>query len=128
MSISHFLKLMLLPIALALPNIAAADEIEVRSENVIFVGDVSEAQAKQLVKNLEIYRSTILSLVGITERPDKRPLRVYGVKNSSSLAKFTGTSGAAGLYTEGLQGPVFVTITKGGFDNGKWAVGFIYIC
>jgi tetratricopeptide (TPR) repeat protein len=111
----------LLLATLAVSTASYAADIEVKSENVIFVGDVSEAEGKQLVKNLEIYRETIIALVGLKGKPDKKPLRVYGIKTNGELKKYTNMRGIAGVYKQGLQGPIFVTITKGGFDNGRWA-------
>ncbi|MEP3654223.1 MAG: hypothetical protein ABJO36_04935 [Litorimonas sp.] len=121
MKISRFLLSAVFSASLLCPSLSSADPIEVRSKNVIFVGDVSEEEGKQLVSNLEIYRNTIIALVGLKGRPDKKPLRVYGIKNEGKLTKFTDISGIAGVYKNGLKGPVFVTTTKGGFDSGKWA-------
>lgn len=100
---------------------AQAAEIEVKSENVVFVGDVPQEAGERLVRNLEIYRDTIIALVGLKGKPDNEKLRVYGAKNTKALKKYTGRGGAAGVYTNGADGPVFVTITKGGFEQGRWS-------
>ncbi|GGX58429.1 hypothetical protein GCM10011309_04680 [Litorimonas cladophorae] len=118
---SGYIATLLLISALLFPALASADDIQVTSENVIFVGDVSEENGKRLVRNLEIYRNTIISLVGLKGKPDDKPLRVYGTKNGKTITQFTGQRGIAGVYTEGLKGPVFVTITKGGFKKDNWA-------
>lgn len=100
---------------------AFAADIEVKSENVVFVGDVSEDAGRRLVRNLEIYRDTIVALVGLKGKPDNEKLRVYGAKNTKALKKMTGQGNAAGVYRNGMDGPVFVTITKGGFKQGNWS-------
>ena len=118
---SRYITAFFLLASLILPNMALAADIEVKSENIVFIGDVSEEDGKRLVRNLEIYRNTIISLVGLKGKPDNKILRVYGSKNSQTLSKFTGEKGLAGVYKQGLQGPVFVTITKGGFKKGRWS-------
>jgi len=68
--------------------ITAFANIEVKSENIIFYGDVKEKEAKRLVRNLEIYRAVILTLSKVKNRPDDVPLRIYAFKNGSQLNKF----------------------------------------
>ena len=96
---------------------AIAADLEIKSNNVRFIGDVDPEEGKRLVRNLEVFRSTILSLTGVKGNPDKKPLQVYGQKNVRELNKYLSTRGVGGIYLQsGLEGPTFVTTTKGGFD------------
>lgn len=94
-----------------------AQTLEVKSKNIVFVGDVSETEGRELVKTLEIYRSTILALTNTKNKPDRVPLKVYGFRNAKNLQKFTNLRGIAGIYKSGIDGPLFATITdKGSLD------------
>jgi len=100
---------------------AYGETIEVKSDNIIFVGDVPEEAGRRIVKNLEVFRGTILSLVGLENKPDRTPLRVYGSKNSATLGRYVGIKNVAGVYVKGYDGPVFVTVTRGNFKGNKWS-------
>lgn len=99
----------------------ALANLEVRSENIIFYGDVKPEDAKRIVRNLEVYRSVILSLSGVKNRPDPVPLRIYAFKDGKRLNKFANRRGIAGLYTTGARGPIFLTVSQGGFKKNKWS-------
>lgn len=101
--------------------LTATANLEIKSENIIFYGDVKPEDGERLVRNLEIYRSVILTLSKVENRPDRVPLRIYAFKNSKPLNKFIGGKGIAGLYTEGREGPMFLTVSKGGFKGNKWS-------
>ena len=96
---------------------AMAADLEIKSDNVRFIGDVEPEEGKRLVQNLEVFRSTILALTGVKGNPDKKPLHVYGQRNVRELNKYLSTRGVGGIYLQsGLEGPTFLTTTKGGFD------------
>lgn len=101
--------------------ITAFANIEVKSENIIFYGDVKEKEAQRLVRNLEIYRAVILTLSKVKNRPDDVPLRIYAFKNGSQLNKFAESRGIAGLYKDTPEGPIFLTVSAGGFKKNRWS-------
>lgn len=101
--------------------VSAFANLEIKSENIIFYGDVKPADGERLVRNLEIYRAVILALSDVKNRPDSIPLTIYAFKNEKNLNKFAASRGIAGLYTEGADGPIFLTISKGGFKDDKWS-------
>jgi len=117
--IIRFLFTIILLGALSFP--AAAKNIEVESKNIIFVGDVSEEGARRIVGNMEIYRETILALMDKESKPDIAKLKIYGLENTKAVGKFVGGKGISGLYTQGLDGPIFITTTKGNFEGDKWS-------
>ncbi len=102
------------------PTMAYAN-LEVKSENIVFYGDVKKKDGERLVRNLEVYRAVILSLSGVKNRPDDVPLRIYTFKRDKDLNKFAGSQGYAGLYTDTPQGPIFLTVSSGGFKNNRWS-------
>ncbi len=105
-----------------LSTFATAKPIEVKSENFIFYGDVSESSALSLIKGLEEYRSVIMALVQMEPGPEAVPIRIYGVKKPEDVTDITGSVGAAGVYITTLEGPVFVLSSQGGFRRGKQAM------
>ncbi|GGD07402.1 hypothetical protein [Aquisalinus flavus] len=94
-----------------------AEPLEIRSTNFIFVGDVREDDALKLVKDLEIYRATVLALAGLNSRTEVRPVRIYGVGSGKEISKFTNMSNIGGVYTLRDDYPVFVMVSDGGFDD-----------
>lgn len=105
---------------LAAPLQAYAN-IEIKSENIIFYGDVKPEDGKRLVQNLEIYRAVILALSDVKNRPDTVPLKIYAFKNNRALNKFASSKGIAGLYTQSSDGPIFLTVSRGGFKGTSWS-------
>jgi len=98
-------------------NSSRADWYEVKSENFIFYGNVSEDTARRLVTDLEIYRSAIVMLSGQEAGPEVRPVHIFGANNSSGLRRLTGRADIAGLYTVGDDYPIFVMDTSEGFND-----------
>ncbi len=90
---------------------------EAKSENFIFVGDVSENRAKAIITELEEYRLVLFKLMGVDPEPEVIPVKIYGVKSSKAITDITGNVGAAGVYTTNREGPVFVLNVKGGFSQ-----------
>ena len=91
--------------------------VEVETENFVFVGETSEKNAKRIVRDLEVYRRTVLALVGVEETPEQRKVRVFGLRGSGDIAKVTGRKQISGIYTNGDDYPVFVTDLSGGIKN-----------
>lgn len=104
-----------------IPQSATAKTVEVKSENFVFIGDVRETDAKELVTELEQYRSAILQLLGATPAPEIIPVRIYAAKNAKNLHKLTGLSGIGGVYRTTLDGPVFILSAEKGFIRGNRA-------
>ena len=115
------LRSLLIFLCVLLFPMSAFANLEIKSENIIFYGDVKPADGERLVRNLEIYRATILAFSKVDNRPDKTPLTIYAFKNATKLNKFAASKGYAGLYTQGTNGPIFLTISKGGFKDDKWS-------
>jgi len=106
---------------LPLSTVANAKPLRVQSDNFTFIGDVGEKDAKELVLELEQYRSAILQLLGIA--PDLEPIRVriYATKNSKELQLLTGMQGIGGVYKTTMDGPIFILNAKRGFSRGNRA-------
>lgn len=115
------LKAFWLALVLVLCPAAAAANLEIKSENIVFYGDVRPEDGKRLVRNLEIYRSVILALSEVKNRPDPVPLRIYAFENGKKLNQFASSRGAAGLYLQASEGPIFLTVSSGGFRGNKWS-------
>lgn len=113
--------LLLSTAALATP--ALADPIKIESENVTFYGDVDPELAKERVRKWEIYRRMVFALSGIANPPaDENKLTVYGFYDTDDLQDFTDSRGIAGVYTQGIAGPIFLTsinnkYTEDGFSE-----------
>lgn len=117
----HIFKIFLAALCLLLFPTSSFANLEIKSENIIFYGDVKEKDGERLVRNLEIYRAVILSMSGVKNRPDDVPLRIYAFKTSKDLNKFANRRGIAGLYTQTPQGPIFLTVSQGGFKKNRWS-------
>lgn len=100
---------------------AFAKTVEAKSENFIFIGDVREKDARELLTELEQYRSAILQLLGVNPESEQIPVRIYAAKNSKQLTKLTGLSGIGGVYRTTLDGPVFILSSEKGFRRGNRA-------
>lgn len=98
---------------LLMASSAHADPLMAESENIILYGDVSPKQAKETVQKMEIYRKLIMTLGGITPTADKKKLTIFAFKDDSSIRKFTGINGIAGVYTHGYDGPIMMTTLAG---------------
>ena len=96
-----------------------AKPIEVKSENFIFYGDVSEKSAISLIEGLEEYREIIFTLLNTEAHPEVIPVKIIAVRSPERVAELTGSAGAGGVYVSNLEGPVFVLNSKGGFRQGK---------
>lgn len=114
-------KLYLVALCFLFLPLNAFANIEVKSENIIFYGDVKEKDAKRLVQNLETYRSVILTLSKVENRPDDVPLRIYAFRKESSLNRFAEARGISGQYRDTPEGPIFLTVSAGGFKENRWS-------
>lgn len=94
---------------------ATAKTFEIKSENFTFVGEISEKNGRALVEDLEVYRATVLALLGVEGvTKELRPVQIYGIKGYQALSKFADRQGAAGLYTVTDAGPIYLMDTSGG--------------
>lgn len=107
--------------ALMAASPAMATPVKVESENITFYGDVDPQLAKKTVRDWEIYRRMVFALSGI-DRPqaDREKLTVYGFYDTSDLQDFIGARGGiAGVYTNGPEGPIFLTSVNNKYtENG----------
>lgn len=105
---------------------ASAKEIEVKSENFVFYGDISEKRAIEFVESLEAYRAILFSIYKINPGPEYIPVRIYGFNSQSRLEKVTGRDNIGGLYSTTLEGPVFLLSTAGGLKKGQAGLNIAY--
>ena len=117
----HVLNLLVLWVCMGLGIHAQARPIEVKSENFVFVGNVAESSARELLTELEIYRAAILHRMGAKIGPELIPVRIYSASGPKGIATLTGVKGADGVYLSTVEGPVFVLNSAGGFRRGKKA-------
>ena len=101
-------------LAVSLGTRAAADWVEAESENFVFYGEVTPERAQETVRELEIFRSTVLTLMGVeAAEPEIRKVRIFGERSVKGVQKLTGMKGIAGVYTKANDYPVFVTVAAG---------------
>lgn len=93
--------------------------VEVRSENFILRGDLSERDAISLVQDLEGFRYNVLSLYGVSPRPEVVPIPVYTIRDKKTMRSVYGTDNVGGVYTTDLRGPVFLLSSQRGFGRGN---------
>jgi len=93
------------------PN-AHAEWAEAKSENIIFVGDTSEAIAAELVADLEEFRATLFKLMKIPTAREVIPIKIYGVKLPSDVEQITGKKGIVGSYRPKRAGPIIILNLK----------------
>ena len=105
---------------------ATAKPLEVKSENFIFYGDVSEKSAITLIEGLEEYREIILTLFQVDPVPETMPIKVIGVPSPDKVEKLTGWKNSSGVYVTTMEGPLFILSSKGGFRPGKPASRIAY--
>jgi|GEM_PF-2331735 len=100
---------------------ALADPIKVESENIVFYGDTSASYAKQIVQKMEIFRKLIMTLDGVTPKPDDQKLTIYAFDTVVDLQRFADARGAAGIYTNGYDGPLMITPLRGAMDQDSFS-------
>lgn len=106
---------------------AWAKPLKIESENIVFFGDVDPVLAKERVQKWETYRKMIYALSGVSNPPaDTQKLTIYGFRDTRELQKFTGNRGIAGVYTNGVDGPIFLTSVNNSYmeDGFSEQVGF----
>ncbi len=105
-------------ILVTLPFTAAqARWVQVESENFVFVGETNEKEGRRIVEDLEVFRGTLLALLGIRGISEVRKVRVFGLQGTRDLRDVTGNGGIAGVYTRAADYPVFLLTIKGIDDN-----------
>ena len=93
---------------------AAADWVRAESENFVFHGKVAPERARETVRELEVFRSTVLALMGADGAvPEVRKVHVFGERDVRGVRRLTGMRGVSGVYTKGDDYPVFVTLAGG---------------
>ncbi len=98
--------------AVSSPALAKSVPLKIESENIVFYGDIDKDMAMDRVNKWETYRKMVYALSGIANPPaDDVKLTIYGFDNTRALQEFTGRlgSGLAGVYTQGIDGPIFLT-------------------
>ncbi|MEL6686832.1 MAG: hypothetical protein AAFP97_04350, partial [Pseudomonadota bacterium] len=96
--------------------------IEIKSENIIFYGEVNPALAKERVEQWETYRKMVYALSGIANPPpDPVPLTIYAFNRIGDLQDFTGNPGIGGVYTQGIDGPIFLTSVNQNYREGDFS-------
>jgi len=101
---------------------ASAKPLEIKSENFVLYGNVSEKSGRSLVTELEDYRAAILQRMGASSiGAEIIPVRIYVADGPKEIEKITGAVGAGGVYRTSLEGPVFVLNSKSGFRRGNRA-------
>jgi len=96
---------------------AHARWVQVESENFIFVGETSEKNGQRIVEDLEVFRGTLLALLGIRGVPEVRKVRVFGLDGVRDLREVSGMGGIAGVYLRAADYPVFLLTVKGDDDS-----------
>lgn len=83
-------------ILVTLPFTAAqARWVQVESENFVFVGETNEKEGRRIVEDLEVFRGTLLALLGIRGISEVRKVRVFGLQGTRDLRDVTGKIGRA---------------------------------
>ncbi|WP_017931206.1 tetratricopeptide repeat protein [Robiginitomaculum antarcticum] len=100
---------------------AQAGWVEVRSENFVLRGDLNERDAISLVQDLEGFRYNVLSLYGVTPRPEVVPVPVYTIRDKKTMRSVVGTDNLGGVYNTDLRGPIFLLSSQRGFGRGNEA-------
>ncbi len=101
---------------------AYAKPLEARSDSFIVYGNVSEASARDLLYELETYRSAILQHMGADTSAEIMPVKIYLASGPKEIEKLTGAAGSGGVYLSQIGGPVFVLNSRSGFRSGKQAL------
>lgn len=101
---------------------ALAAPIKIESENVIFYGDVDPVLAQERVRKWEIYRKMVYALSGkANPAADEIKLTIYGFRTTDDLQRFTDNYRIGGVYTQGIQGPIFLTPVNNKYNNDGWS-------
>lgn len=122
--VQKFLRhLLLIGIALlyAAPSYAQTAGVEVKSENFILMGDISQREGERLIKDLEIFRLSLFKMLKLESEPEAVPVKIYAFKSGNTFQGFVSNKTVAGVYKKGIKGPMFVLNAQGGFKEGDSA-------
>jgi tetratricopeptide (TPR) repeat protein len=114
-------------IAVTATPVWAKAPIKIESENIVFYGDVDPVLAEERIQKWEVYRKMIYALSGVANPdPDQEKLTIYGFYDTRDLQEFTGNRGIAGVYTQSVDGPIFLTSINNKYleDGFSEQVGF----
>lgn len=100
---------------------AQSSGVKVESENFLLIGDISEREGKRLIKDLEIFRSSLFKMLKVPPEAEETPVQIYAFKSTNAFQSIVRNKTVSGVYKTGLTGPVFVLDAKGGFKEGDEA-------
>jgi len=92
--------------------------VEIKSENFVLMGDVSQREGKRLVKDLEIFRLSLFKMLKLKPEPEAVPVQIFAFKNKNQFQSFVRNKTVGGVYKKGTKGPMFVLDAQGGFKEG----------
>lgn len=101
---------------------AWAKPLKVESENIVLYGDVKPEFATDFVRQMELYRRMIFTLAGKDGAPpDPQKLTIHGFESVRDVQRFAGRDNIAGIYTDGVNGPVFLSPIRKRKRGSDWA-------
>lgn len=100
-------------------SFAQSAGVEVKSENFILIGDVSEREGERLLKDLEIFRLSLFKMFKVDLKPETTPVKIYAFKSTKLFQDLVKNETVAGVYKKNAKGPIFVLDAKGGFKPGE---------
>ena len=105
-------------------NAKAVDPLplKIESENIMLYGDVRPDLAMERVQQWETYRKMVYALSGIANPPaDPNRLTIFAFNRVSDLQDFTDNRGIGGVYTQGIDGPIFLTSLNQNYNEGDYS-------
>lgn len=101
---------------------ADALPIKIESENIVLYGDVRPDLAMDRVQQWETYRKMVYALSGIANPPaDPNKLTIFAFNRVRDLQDFTDNRGIGGVYTQGIDGPIFLTSLNQNYNEGDYS-------
>jgi len=117
--VRYFLGVMLGVLLIYAPSSHAQTAgVEIKSENFVLMGDVSQREGKRLVKDLEIFRLSLFKMLKLKPEPEAVPVQIFAFKNKNQFQSFVRNKTVGGVYKKGTKGPMFVLDAQGGFKEG----------
>ena len=77
--------------------------IEVRSVNFSIYSSMGEADARELLENLELFRAAILAMTHLRDASPRIPTEIYAFRGTSEYAEFRPDANVTGFFTPGLR-------------------------
>lgn len=104
-----------------LSSFAQSAGVEIKSENFVLVGDVSEREGKRLIKDLEIFRLSLFKMLNADLKPEATPVKIYAINHTTVFQDLVKNETVAGVYKKNSIGPIFILDAKKGFKPGEGA-------